>query len=64
MYQCKQYKLYFTGNSEQVIKEKTSKLYQRQYWDERKSDFSFKSEYIDPDSLSKKKELDLTIRLL
>ncbi len=55
VYQCKQCKLYFTGNSESTIKEKTSTLYHGQYWDERKAEFSFKSDYIDPDSQSKKR---------
>ena len=55
VYQCKQCKLYFTGNSESTIKEKTSMLYHGQYWDERKSEFSLKSNYIDPDSQSKKR---------
>lgn len=55
VYQCKQCKLYCTGNSESTIKEKTSTLYHGKYWDERKSEFSLKSDYIDTDSQSKKR---------
>lgn len=55
VYQCKQCKLYFTGNSESVIKEKISMLYHGQYWDYNKSEFSLKSDYADPVSKGKKR---------
>ena len=55
VYQCKQCKLYFTGDSESTIKEKTSMLYHGQYWDYNKSEFSLKSDYIDPISKGKKR---------
>lgn len=55
VYQCKQCKLYFAGNSESEIKRKISILYHGQYWDSNESEFSLKSDYTDPVSNGKKR---------
>jgi hypothetical protein len=54
IYFCKNCKLYVTGETE--IKSKTDQLYKKSYWDERLSEKSINSDYMDIDSQGKQRQ--------
>ncbi len=55
VYVCSKCKTYQTGDSNTITKEKTEELYKKAYWDERESENSLNSDYIDIDSQGKKR---------
>lgn len=55
VYQCKFCKLYFNGNSENQVKMRSQEIYSENYWNERKSEESLKSDYSDKASQYKRK---------
>ena len=54
VYRCNNCGLYVTGNSE-IVKERIKKLYEKDYWDNRNSEFSISSNYLDQDSQGKRR---------
>lgn len=52
---CDSCDLYVTGDSEDLVAEKISNFYSRQFWDLRKSEDSIKSNFTDENSQSKKR---------
>lgn len=58
---CKNCNFYSTGNPE-TIKKQLEKLYSKDYWIERKAESSIKSNFEDPDSLSKKRSWESQIK--
>lgn len=54
VYRCSNCELYVTGDPE-IIKEKIHKLYEKDYWNKRNSEFSISSDYLDQDSQGKRR---------
>lgn len=52
---CNTCDLYITGTSEKEVSDKLSGFYSQEFWDQRKSEDSIKSDYTDSNSLSKKR---------
>ncbi len=55
IYHCKNCGLYITGDSESKVKEKISTLYSGQYWNNRNSEDSIKTDYTNEDSQGKRR---------
>lgn len=52
---CDNCDLYITGTSEKEVSNKVSDFYSQEFWNQRKSEDSIKSNYVDSNSLSKKR---------
>lgn len=56
VFYCRDCNLYVTGSSVDELKEKSSKIYTKDYWDNRKAESAINSDYNDQNSQGKKRQ--------